>query len=32
MEHHKTSKLLNDSIVSKFVTRKWIEVNDLSGG
>ena len=23
------SKLLNDSSVSKFVTRKWIEVNDL---
>ena len=32
MEHHKISKLLNDSTVSKFVTRKWIEVNDLSGG
>ena len=29
MEHHKISKLLNDSIVSKFVTRKWIEVNYL---
>ena len=28
--HHKISKLLNDSTVSKFVTRKWIEVNDLS--
>ena len=26
------SKLLNDSSVSKFVTRKWIQVNDLSGG
>ena len=24
------SKLLNDSIVSKFVKKKWIEVNDLS--
>ena len=24
--------MLNDSTVSKFVTRKWIEVNDLSGG
>ena len=32
MEHHKISKLLNDSTVSKFVTRKWIEVNYLSGG
>ena len=32
MEHHKISKLLNDSTVSKFVTRKWIEVNDLSCG
>ena len=31
MEHDKMSKLLNDSNVSKFVTRKWIEVNDLSG-
>ena len=29
MEHHKISKLLNDSIVSKFVTKKWVEVNDL---
>ena len=32
MEHHKISKLLNNSTVSKFVTRKWIEVNDLSNG
>ena len=30
MEHYRISKLLNDSTVSKFVTRKWIEVNDLS--
>ena len=30
MEHYKTSKLLNDSTVSKFGTKKWIEVNDLS--
>ena len=30
MEHYKMSKLLNDSTVSKFVTKKWIEVNDLS--
>ena len=26
------SKLLNDSTVSKFVTRKQMEVNDLLGG
>ena len=32
MEHHKILKLLNDLTVSKFVTRKWIEVNDLLGG
>ena len=32
MEHHKTSKLLNDSTVSKIVTRRWIEINDWSGG
>ena len=32
MEHYKISKLLNDSTVSKFVTRKWVEVNDLSSG
>ena len=32
MEHYKISKLLNDSIVSKFLTKKWIEVNDLSSG
>ena len=32
MEHHKISKLFKDSVVSKFVTRKWIEENDLSGG
>ena len=31
MDHNKISKLLNDSTVSKFVTRKWIEFNDLSG-
>ena len=29
MEHHNISKLLNDSTVSKFVTRIWIELNDL---
>ena len=32
MEHYKISKLWNDSIVSKFVAREWIEVNDLSSG
>ena len=32
MEHYKISKLLTDSTVSKFVTKKWIEVNDLSSG
>ena len=29
MEHYEISKLLNDSALSKFVTRKSIEVNDL---
>ena len=32
MEHYKISQLLNDSTVLTFVTKKWIEVNDLSGG
>ena len=32
MEHCKKSKLLNDSTVSKFVTKKLIEGNDLSCG
>ena len=32
MELYKISKLLNNSTVSEFVTKKWIEVNDLSGG
>ena len=32
MEHYKISKLLNNSTMSKFVTKKWIEVNDLSSG
>ena len=32
MEHYKISKLLNDLTVSKFVPKKWIEVNDLSSG
>ena len=32
MEHYKISKLLNDSTVSKFVTKKWVKVTDLSRG
>ena len=32
MEHHKVSNLLSDSTVSKFVTKKWMEGNDLSKG
>ena len=32
MEHIKISKLLNDSSVLKCVTKKWIELNDLSFG
>ena len=32
MEHYKISKLLNDSTVSKFVIKNWVEVNDLSSG
>ena len=30
MEHSKIFKLLNDSTVSKFVTKRWIKVNHLS--
>ena len=30
MGHHEISKLLRDSTISKFVTRKWIELNDLT--
>ena len=30
MEHHEISYQLNNSSVSKFVTKKWIAVNDLS--
>ena len=30
MEHCKIFKLLDNSTVSKFVTKKWIEANDLS--
>ena len=32
MEQYKISKQLNDSTVSKFVTMKWVKVNDLSSG
>ena len=32
MEHHKISELLNNSTVSRFVTRKTIKVNDISNG
>ena len=32
MEPSEISKLLNDSTVSKFVTKKWIKINDLSSG
>ena len=32
MKHYKVSKLLCDSTVPKFVTKKWVEVNDLSRG
>ena len=30
MEHYKISKLLNDSTVSKFVTKKWVKLTDFS--
>ena len=30
MEHFKISKLLDNSTLPNFVTRIWIEVNDLS--
>ena len=32
MEHYKISQLSNDSIISKFAAKKWIEVNDLWSG
>ena len=32
MEHYKIFKLLDNSSVSRFVIRKWIEVNDSSIG
>ena len=31
-EHYKISKLLINSTVSKFSTKHWVEVNDLSSG
>ena len=30
MEYYKIFKLLNDSTVSKFVTKTWVKVNDFS--
>ena len=32
MEYRKICRVLNDSSASKFITRKWIEVNELSNG
>ena len=32
MELYKRPKVLNNSAVSKVVTKKWIKVNDLSSG
>ena len=32
MKHYKISKQLNDSTASNFVTKKWVEVIDLSSG
>ena len=32
MKHYEIPKLLNDSTVSKFLTKKQIEVNDVSSG
>ena len=32
MEHSEIFKLLNDLLVSKLVTKIWVEVNDLSSG
>ena len=32
MEHYIISKLLNNSTVSKFVTKNWNQVNDLLSG
>ena len=30
MEHYKISKLSNNLTVSKFLTKEWTEINDLS--
>ena len=32
MKHYKISKLINDTTVWKFVTKRLVEVNDLSSG
>ena len=32
MEHYKIFKLLNNLTVLILVTKKWVEVNDLSSG
>ena len=32
MEHYKISTLSNKSTISKFVTKKWIKINNLSSG
>ena len=32
MEYYKIFKILNNSTISKFVTKKWIKLNDLSSG
>ena len=32
MEHYKISKPLIESTISKFVTKNWVEMNDLSSG
>ena len=32
MEHYEISKPLIDSTVSRFMTKKWVEMNDLSSG
>ena len=32
MEHYKTSELFDDSTVSKYMKKIWLEVNDLSSG
>ena len=32
MEHYKMSNLLKDSTVSKFVTKKWVKINESSSG